>query len=194
MLKVVIVDDEPLILMNLSEVLAEAGYEVVGTASNGFSAIEVCMEKKPDILIADIRMPDLDGLQVAKYVHDGGFVETIVIVSAFDDDEFVVKAGNYGVSAFVVKPIDTKTLLSTIKVATIRSKELVELKNEIYRVNKNMESRKKIEKAKGLIMKKMQTDESSAFNYIREISRNNNMSMNLVAEILLNGENSKEQS
>ena len=184
-MRVVLADDEPIIVMNLKEVLEDSGYEIVGTASNGFAAIDLCKEYHPDILIIDIRMPGLDGLQTAKFVHEGGYVDTIVIESAFDDEEFVQKAGKYGVSAFMVKPIDSKTLVSTLKVATARSKELSSLRSEVVEVNKNMETRKKIERAKGLLMDKLRLSEQEAYNYIRGISKENNISMEFVAEILL---------
>lgn len=184
-MRVVLADDEPIIVMNLKEVLEDSGYEIVGTASNGFAAIDLCKEYHPDILIIDIRMPGLDGLQTAKFVHEGGYVDTIVIESAFDDEEFVQKAGKYGVSAFMVKPIDSKTLVSTLKVATARSKELSSLRSEVVEVNKNMETRKKIERAKGLIMDKLRLSEQEAYNYIRGISKENNISIEFVAEILL---------
>lgn len=184
-MRVVLADDEPIIVMNLKEVLEDSGYEIVGTASNGFAAIDLCKEYHPDILIIDIRMPGLDGLQTAKFVHEGGYVDTIVIESAFDDEEFVQKAGKYGESAFMVKPIDSKTLVSTLKVATARSKELSSLRSEVVEVNKNMETRKKIERAKGLIMDKLRLSEQEAYNYIRGISKENNISMEFVAEILL---------
>ena len=184
-MRVVLADDEQIIVMNLKEVLEDSGYEIVGTASNGFAAIDLCKEYHPDILIIDIRMPGLDGLQTAKFVHEGGYVDTIVIESAFDDEEFVQKAGKYGVSAFMVKPIDSKTLVSTLKVATARSKELSSLRSEVVEVNKNMETRKKIERAKGLIMDKLRLSEQEAYNYIRGISKENNISMEFVAEILL---------
>ena len=184
-LKVVIADDEPIIVMNLKEILEDSGYSVVGEASNGFAAIDLCRSLHPDI---DINMPGLDGLRTAKFVHESSLVETIIIESAFDDDEFVKRAAKYGVSAFIVKPIDSKTLVSTLKIATIRSKEMKNLRNEIDEVNKNMESRKKLERAKGKIMKNENLSEEEAFNYIRRISKENNISMDIIAEILLSSE------
>lgn len=184
-MRVVLADDEPIIVMNLKEILEDSGYQIVGTASNGFAAIDLCREQRPDILIIDIRMPGLDGLQTAKFVHNAGYVETIVIESAFDDEEFVQLAGKYGVSAFMVKPIDSKTLVSTLKVATARSKELSRLRSEVIEVNKNMETRKKIERAKGLIMDKLRLSEQEAYDYVRNISKENNISMEFVAEIIL---------
>ena len=88
-LKVVIADDEPIIVMNLKEILEDSGYSVVGEASNGFAAIDLCRSLHPDILIIDINMPGLDGLRTAKFVHESSLVETIIIESAFDDDELI---------------------------------------------------------------------------------------------------------
>lgn len=191
-MRVVLADDEPIIVMNLKEILEDSGYQIVGTASNGFAAIDLCREQRPDILIIDIRMPGLDGLQTAKFVHNAGYVETIVIESAFDDEEFVQLAGKYGVSAFMVKPIDSKTLVSTLKVATARSKELSRLRSEVIEVNKNMETRKKIERAKGLIMDKLRLSEQEAYDYVRNISKENNISMEFVAEIILGSDLDKK--
>lgn len=137
-------------------------------------------------------MPGLDGLQTAKICHNAGYVETIVIESAFDDEEFVQLAGKYGVSAFMVKPIDSKTLVSTLKVATARSKELSRLRSEVIEVNKNMETRKKIERAKGLIMDKLRLSEQEAYDYVRNISKENNISMEFVAEIILGSDLDKK--
>lgn len=187
-MRVVLADDEPIIVMNLKETLEDSGYEIVGTASNGFAAIDLCKEQRPDILIVDIRMPGLDGLQTAKFVYNAGYAETIVIESAFDDEEFVLKASQYGVSAFMVKPIDSKTLVSTLKVATARSKELSRLRSQVIEVNKNMETRKKIERAKGIIMDKLKLSEQDAYDYIRNISKENNISMEFVAEIVLSSD------
>lgn len=186
--KVVIADDEPIIVMNLTEVLQDSGYHVVGAAHNGFSAIDLCNEKKPDVLIIDIRMPIIDGLQVAKYVHEAGLVPTIIIASAFDDNEYVEKASEYGVAAFLVKPIDSKTLVSTLRVAEARSKEILNLKSEIFQANRNLESRKKIERAKGIVMEKFSLGEREAFEYIRNISKENSIAMDLVSEILITSE------
>lgn len=184
-MRIVVVDDEPLIVMNLKEILESNGHEVVGTASNGYAAIDLCMKTNPDVLIADIRMPDLDGLTTVKCVYEKGYVGTIIIVSAFSDDELVEKAAEYGVSAFLVKPIETKTLLSTLRVAAGRSEERQALRREIQKANASIESRKRIERAKGMLMKKNGYTEQEAFDYLRRISKDNNLSMDLVAGIVL---------
>lgn len=185
---VVIADDEPIIVMNLQEMLEDQGFDVVATAEDGFGAINACRQYHPDVLLLDIQMPVLDGLAVAKYVHMDDLADTVIVISAFSDPGFVTNAGANGVSGYLVKPIDTATLLSTIHIAMMRSKELQSLRKEVQKVTHDMESRKKIEQAKGILMKKQSLGEQEAFNLIREISRSRAMSMETVAEIILCGE------
>ena len=184
---VVVADDEPIIVMNLKELLQDSGFDVLATAEDGFGAINQCRLHHPDVLLLDIQMPLLDGLGVSKYVHEEHLAGTIIIVSAFSDDNMVSQASATGVSGYLVKPIDASTLVSTIKVAMARSKELHGLRNEINKVTRDMESRKKIEQAKGLLMKKQNLDEQAAFDMIRAISKEKSMSMETVADIILCG-------
>ena len=184
---VVVADDEPIIVMNLKELLQDSGFHVLATAEDGFGAINQCRLHHPDVLLLDIQMPLLDGLGVSKYVHEEHLAGTIIIVSAFSDDNMVSQASATGVSGYLVKPIDASTLVSTIKVAMARSKELHGLRNEINKVTRDMESRKKIEQAKGLLMKKQNLDEQAAFDMIRAISKEKSMSMETVADIILSG-------
>ncbi|MCI9648279.1 MAG: response regulator [Oscillibacter sp.] len=184
---VVVADDEPIIVMNLKELLQDSGFHVLATAEDGFGAINQCRLHHPDVLLLDIQMPLLDGLGVSKYVHEEHLAGTIIIVSAFSDDNMVSQASATGVSGYLVKPIDASTLVSTIKVAMARSKELHGLRNEINKVTRDMESRKKIEQAKGLLMKKQNLDEQAAFDMIRAISKEKSMSMETVADIILCG-------
>lgn len=184
---VIIADDEPIIVMNLQELLEDQGFDVVATAEDGFDAINACRQHHPDVLLLDIQMPVLDGLAVAKYVHTDNLADTVIIISAFNDAAFVASAGANGVSGYLVKPIDTSTLLSTIHIAMMRSKELQCLRKEVQKVTRDMESRKKIEQAKGILMKKQTLGEQEAFDLIREISRSRAMSMEMVADIILCG-------
>lgn len=184
---VVVADDEPIIVMNLKELLQDSGFDVLATAEDGFGAINQCRLHHPDVLLLDIQMPLLDGLGVAKYVHTEHLAGTIIIVSAFSDDNMVTQASETGVSGYLVKPLDASTLISTIKVAMARSKELHGLRNEISKVTRDIESRKKIEQAKGLLMKRQNLDEQDAFDMIRTISKEKSMSMETVADIILCG-------
>lgn len=182
---VVVADDEPIIVMNLTELLRDSGFEVVATAEDGFSAINACKNYHPDVLLLDIQMPLLDGLAVSKYIHREDLAGTTIIISAFSDDQMVSQAGESGVAGYLVKPIAAGTLVSTIKVAMARSRELRKLRSDIHKAARDIESRKKIEQAKGHLMKKQELDEQSAFDLIRAISREKNMSMETVADIIL---------
>lgn len=186
-LRVVIADDEPIMIMNLTEILEGNGYEVVGSAGNSFEAIKVCRKLLPDVVLLDIQMPQLDGLSAAKYIHEGKLAETIIIVSAFDEEKFIQKAESYGVIGYLVKPIDAKHLLPMLKVAIARSKELHGLRNEIHKVTRDMESRKKIERAKGFLMQGRDMSEQEAYDYIRTVSKEHSMAMETVADIILCG-------
>ncbi len=183
--RVVIAEDEPLAVMNLTEVLTANGYRVVGAAEDGFAAIDLCKKHHPDVVLLDIHMPELDGLTAAKYIYKEQLGETVIILSAYSDDEFVRQAGDYGVSGYLVKPVDDKTLLSTIKVARARSKELLDLQDSVRKITKDMESRKKIERAKGVLMRQQKMSEDEAYTRIRVIGRERNMSMETVADIIL---------
>lgn len=186
-IRAVLADDEPIMIMNLREILTDNGYEVVGTAEDGFEAIDICRKQHPDVAVLDIQMTLLDGLTTAKYIYEENLAETIVIVSAFSDNDFIERASRYGVAGYLVKPVDGKTLLSTIAVARARSKELHGLQSDITKITKDMESRKKIERAKGLIMQMYSISENDAYTRIRTISKERNMSMELVADIILCG-------
>ena len=182
---VVIADDEPIIVMNLTELLRDKGFQVLATAEDGFGAINACRTHHPDVLLLDIRMPLLDGLAVSKYVYMEDLAEATIIISAFSDDHIISQAGENGVSGYLVKPIDAKTLVSTIRVAMARSRELHKLRSDILKATRDIESRKKIEQAKGHLMKTQNLDEQSAFDLIRTISKEKNMSMETVADIIL---------
>lgn len=183
---VVICDDEPIMVMNLTEMLEGAGFDVVGSGEDGFAAIEECKDKKPDLALLDIKMPLLDGLTAAKVIHEEKLCGTIILISAYSDTSYIDAASQHGAFGYLVKPVDEKTLLATIKIAMARTKDLQSLSNEVDKVNKDMITRKKLERAKGHVMKTRHLDEADAYNLIRDISKQRNLSMETVADILIN--------
>ena len=182
---VVIADDEFIFLMNLEELLALQGFDVVGKASDGFECIELCKNNRPDVVLIDIKMPNLDGISAARYIYNEDLADTIVIVSAYEESEFVNKAAHIGVAGYLVKPVNEKNLVPCITVAMARSKELRLMKNEIKHTRQELIDRKLIERAKGLIMEENHFTEQQAFDYIRQISKTGNISMVKAAELLL---------
>lgn len=180
-----VVDDEPITKMDLNELLSEAGYEVVGEASDGFDAVEICRKKHPDLVLMDIKMPLLDGLAAAKIIRSENLAETVMMMTAYSEREFVEQAKDCGVGGYLVKPIDEKSLIPNIEVAVNRSREIGKLRKDIEKVNGRLESRAVTEKAKGLLMEQQKMTEQEAYDYIRKLSQTKHLSMKRVAEMIL---------
>ena len=189
-LRVLVADDEVLIRMNLQEMLESSGLSVVGSCSDGFSAIETCRETRPDIVLMDIKMPMLDGLSASRYILENQLSSAVILVTAYDDVKLVEQAEAYGIAGYIVKPVSQKMLLPAIKIALARSREMAGLRQEVSDVKEELASRKLIERAKGAIMLQEGLSEQEAFDYIRNVSRNCHMSMRSVAETIL-GEKSR---
>jgi response regulator NasT len=182
---VVIADDEPIIRFNLKEMLEHLGYTVLACVEDGFDAIEACKTYKPDIVLLDIKMPVLDGLAAAHYISENNLAETIMILTAYHDISLVERANDAGVAGYLVKPISENALMPYIAVAQARSKEIGKLRNEVKKAKQEVEARKIIEKAKGVIMERKKLNEQDAYHYIRKISKERSISMQTVAEMLL---------
>jgi response regulator NasT len=184
---VVIADDEPITMMDLSEMLREKGYEVVGEASDGFDAVEICRKYKPDLVLMDVKMPLLDGLKASKIITNEGLASSVVLLTAYSGNEFVEQAKEAGVMGYLIKPIEEKCLLPAIEVAITKGKEINSIKNDIIKIKKDLESRKKVEKAKGIIMKKYKINEDEAYNKIRKLSMDKRCSMGKIADAIILG-------
>lgn len=184
-LKIVLVDDEPIIRMDLKDMLEKAGYLVVGEGMDGFDAITLCKEHKPDVIILDVKMEVLDGLSAAKVISDECPSTAIIILTGFNKGEYIDKAKECRISSYIVKPINEKLLIPNIELAVVRNRELYQYREEIEKVNEKLESRKIIEKAKGLLMCRENMSEDESYNYIRQISKDRNIAMNKVAKLII---------
>ena len=184
-LRVVIADDEPITRMDIKEILEEKGYEVIGEAADGFDAVELCKANKPELVLMDIKMPLLDGLSAARIMMEEDVDAAIVLLTAYSEREFIDSAKDLGVSGYLVKPIDEKSLIPSIELAVARSKEMRKLRRDIAKVSERLENRSIIEKAKGRIMERDGLSEQEAYDFIRKLSLEKGMSMRRVAEILL---------
>lgn len=184
-IRVVIAEDEPITRMDLKEMLIDAGYSVVADVSEGFEAIEVCKNKQPDVVILDIKMPLLDGLSAAKVIIEENTVNTVILLTAYSDDDFINSATKIGVSGYIVKPIDEKSLVPNIEVALARSREIQEIKRQCEMITERLENRTIIEKAKGQLMLSMRFSENEAYEYIKKLSKDKKVSMKRIAEIIL---------
>lgn len=184
-ISVVIADDEPISRMDLKELLTEGGYTVLSEVSDGFDAVEQCKLYHPDLVILDIKMPFLDGISAAKIIYEEDLADTIIMLTAYSEREFIDQAKGCGVSGYLVKPIDEKSLVPSIELALARSQELKRLRKDMEKVSERLKSRSVIEKAKGIIMQEQGMTEQEAYDYIRKLSLDKHLSMRRVAEIIL---------
>ena len=150
-LKIVIADNESIIRMDLKEMLEEAGHEVVGECFNGLKAIELTQRLKPDLVIMDIKMPEMDGITAAKRISDQKLAP-VILLTAFSQKDIVEKAKNSGVLAYLVKPIKPSNLFPAIEIALSRFNEIKQLESELDDIKNSLEMRKLLDRAKGILM------------------------------------------
>jgi len=184
-IRVIIADDEPITRMDLKEILEAEQYQVVGEAADGFDAVELCKQLHPDLVLMDIKMPLLDGLSAAHIIFYENLADTVILLTAYSERVFIDEAKSVGVSGYLVKPIDEKSLIPSIELSVARSKEIKKLKKDIAKVSERLENRGIIEKAKGKIMEQHNMTEQDAYDYIRNLSLTKNLSMRRVAEFVL---------
>ncbi|PNR98665.1 Fis family transcriptional regulator [Petrotoga mexicana DSM 14811] len=183
-LKILIAEDEYLILMGLKSNLENLGCKVVGEATNGKELVKLALEKKPELIIADINLPVMDGLEALRRISQKVFIPTL-IVSGYDDEELIDKAKNLGVLGYLIKPIDESDLKAAIEIALSRFEDIKNLKNELEVTKETLESRKLIEKAKGIIMERLQLNEEESMKFLQKKSRNSNKKLVDVAKEII---------
>ena len=184
-IQVVIADDEPITRMDIKEILISEGYEVIAEAADGFDAVELCKNHHPDLILMDVKMPLLDGLSAARIIHEEQLADTVMLVTAYSEREFVDEAKTAGVGGYLVKPIDEKSLIPSIELAVTRGREMKRLRKDMEKVSERLENRTIIEKAKGLVMVNNRMTEQEAYEYIRKLSLSKRLSMRRVSEIIL---------
>ena len=146
--RIVIADDEPITRMDLKEILIEAGYDVVGEASDGFDAVELCKKLRPDMVLMDIKMPLLDGLKASKMINEKHYAGCIILLTAYSDMDVINEATKAGVMGYMVKPIDEKALIPTLEIAWSKQSEFDSMKQNVEAVKGELETRKKLRKPK----------------------------------------------
>lgn len=182
--RVVIADDESIIRMDLKEMLAALGYLVVGEAGDGISAVNLARELRPDLVIMDIKMPDLDGIAAAKILTEER-IAPVLLLTAFSQQELVEGAKEAGVVGYVVKPFRESELVPAIEIAMARFKEFRALEKEANNLREILETRKLVERAKGVLMDQQGLKEADAFRKIQKLSMNTRKSMREIAEAIL---------
>jgi two-component system, response regulator PdtaR len=184
--RVLIAEDEALIRLDLKEMLEEEGYQVVGEAGDGETAVSMAEQLRPDLVILDVKMPVMDGIAAAERIA-GARIAPVVILTAFSQRDLVERARAAGAMAYLVKPFQKKDLLPTIEMAASRFAEIVALESEVSDLQDRLETRKLVERAKGILMEKQGMSEPEAFRWIQRTAMDRRTSMKMVASAVLEG-------
>jgi AmiR/NasT family two-component response regulator len=179
--RVVIAEDEALIRLDLAEMLAEEGYEVVGQAGDGEQAIELAMEHRPDLVVMDVKMPKLDGIAAASQIAKAR-IAPVVMLTAFSQRELVERARDSGAMAYLVKPFTKSDLVPAIEMAMSRFAEIRSLETEVGDLADQLATRKAIERAKGLLQEALHLSEPEAFRWIQRTAMDLRLTMHQVAQ------------
>lgn len=180
---VIVAEDESLIRMDIVETLREHGFDVIAEAADGEQAVELVNQHKPDLLVMDIKMPKMDGITAAEKLTNSK--TPIVLLTAFSQKELVDRASEAGAMAYVVKPFTPNDLLPAIEIALSRHAQLTALESEIADLNERFETRKLVDRAKGLLNEKMNLTEPEAFRWIQKASMDRRLTMQEVAVTII---------
>ena len=184
--RILVAEDEAIIRLDLAEMLGEAGYDVVGQASNGEPAVELATELRPDLVVMDIKMPVLDGISAAEQIGKERICP-VVMLTAFSQTELVERARDAGVMAYVVKPFTASDVTPALDIALSRWSELKALEAEVADLGDRLETRKAVDRAKGVLMTKLKISEADAFRWIQKTAMDRRMGMREVADAVVAG-------
>ena len=182
--RVVIAEDEALIRMDLAEMLAEEGFEVVGQAGDGERAVELAEEHRPDLVVLDVKMPKLDGIAAAQRIAEQR-IAPVVILTAFSQRDLVERARDAGAMAYLVKPFTKNDLVPAVEMAVSRFAEVQMFEAEVADLTDRLETRKVVDRAKGILQESLSLSEPDAFRWIQKTAMDLRLSMRQVAEGVL---------
>lgn len=191
--RVVVAEDEALIRLDIVEMLTEAGYDVVGEAGDGDEAVRLAQEHRPDLVVMDVKMPVLDGISAAERIA-GGRIAPVVLLTAFSQRELVERARDAGAMAYVVKPFTAADLLPALEIAASRHQEIAALEAEVADLSDRFETRKLVDRAKGMLQSKFGLTEPEAFRWIQKTSMDKRLTMREVASAIVDSTNPAEGS
>ena len=186
-IRVVIAEDEAIIRLDLKETLEEEGYDVVGETGRGDKAVELVRELRPDIAILDIKMPGMDGIEAARHITKDRICGVLVL-TAFSQREVIEEARDAGALAYLVKPFQKSDLIPAIEVAIGRFREMQALNGEVDALEEQLEARKAIDRAKGILRDTHAMSENDAYGFIQRGAMNHRATMKAVADMIISGE------
>jgi response regulator NasT len=190
---IVIVDDEPVTRLDLSSMLNDVGFNVVGEAADGFDAVELCRSERPDIVLMDIKMPIFDGLHAAETILQEQLSACVVLLTAFSDTQFIERAKQIGVTGYLVKPVTQHMLIPAIEVAYSQSKRLSESKLETESARKKLEENRVIEQAKFFMAKERGISEGEAYRMLQQTAMNKRCSLFSLAQAVVQNHRLKKK-
>ena len=182
--RVLVVEDETLIRLDIVETLQDAGYTVVAEGASGDEAVELAAEYNPDLIVMDVKMPGMDGLTAAEKILSEQQI-AIVMLTAFSQRELVERARDAGAMAYVVKPFTPEHLIPAVEIALSRSQEIASLESEVSSLTDKFETRQRVDQAKGLLQEKMGLTEPEAFRWIQKTSMDRRLTMREVADAVV---------
>ena len=189
-IRILVAEDETIIRLDLVEMLSDAGYEVVAQAENGAVAIEMAKKYKPDLSILDVKMPEVDGITAAEQIIS---ISPVLMLTAFSQRELVERARDAGVMAYVVKPFSIGDLVPAIEIAISRHRQMKTLEAEVADIYERLETRKIIDRAKGILMKAMNLSEPESFSWIQKTAMDRRISMKQVAQAIISPKSVPDQ-
>jgi two-component system, response regulator PdtaR len=191
--RVVVAEDEALIRLDIVEMLREAGFDVVGEAGDGEEAVRLAEELKPDLVVLDVKMPVLDGISAAERIV-GARIAPVVLLTAFSQRELVERARDAGAMAYVVKPFTSADLMPALEIALSRHAEIAALESEVADLQQRFETRKVVDRAKGLLQSRFGMTEPEAFRWIQKTSMDKRLTMREVAQAVIGAGDEKASS
>jgi response regulator NasT len=186
-IRVVIAEDEAIIRLDLKETLEEEGYEVVGETGRGDEAVALVRDLKPDLAILDVRMPGQDGLSAAREIT-ADRLAAVLVLTAYSQRNLIEEARDAGALAYVVKPFQRSELIPAIEVALGRHREMRALEGEVANLEEQLETRRLVDRAKGLLMDNHGMREADAFSFIQKTAMQQRLTMKVIAQSVIDGE------
>ena len=183
-LRVVIADNESLIRLDIREMLEDAGHEVVGEAVNGRRAVELARQHRPDLVLLDIKMPEMDGITAAGKIYMDK-IAPVILLTAFSQPDIVEKAKDSGVMGYLVKPVQESQLFPAIEIALSRWQEMQGMEDELAKLKDSLETRKLVDRAKGIIMAAHKLGEQEAYRRMQQYAMQKRVSIKEVAQSII---------
>lgn len=185
---IAVVDDEPITRMDIAGMLKDLGYAVAFEAGDGFDAVAGCRSRRPDVVLIDVKMPVFDGLSAAETILKEDLAGSVILLTAFSDEEIVRKAGEIGVSGYLVKPVEQRLLRPAVEVAMAQSKRLRESRCEADAAKRKLEESKLIARAQAVYAKKNGTGEGEAYQILRRTAMDKRLPLAVIAKAYLEQE------